>query len=203
MEKLLFSVEDITPNFDMEIVKESYFVIFGYDPTGKAEALSFNDGNEILKDLSGDHAKLKQWFFMGITPIFKTRWRDKHVFPGGLPLYHGPKTNLTSIYVAIMESDRGAKDAGNVLRDMMSKVDINPLMDAALNLAAVTQPQVALIKPAFSLTIKAIEEALIRNGDDIDYTNVFTFKESNSFLAGKHADWGNHKLKLTFSIDVR
>lgn len=160
MSKLLFSLEDITPTRSFEIIKEQYFVIFGYDPAGKAETLSF-EGDNILSSLTGANAKLKQWFFMGVTPIFKIRRKRKHVFPGGLPLYYGHKTDMTSIYLAVVESDQNIRNAGKSLRDFIGKIDTNPLMDAAIKLTTMTQPEAALVKAAFGLTIKAIEEVLI------------------------------------------
>jgi hypothetical protein len=157
--------------------------------------------NNMLRDLTGNHENLKQWFFMGVTPAFKIHKGQKHTFPGGLPLYYGPKTDLTSIYLAVMESDLTSRDTGEALKQLIGSIDINPLMDAALALTDISQPNIALIKPAFSLAIKAIEEVLIRNGDDIEYTNVLTFKQSNSFLIGSHGDWGNHRVDLTFNIE--
>lgn len=200
MEKLLFSVEDITPKTGFELVKEQYFVMFGYDPNGKANELSFDDN--VIPNVIGNDKRLSHWFFGGITPIFKVRKGRKHIFSGGLPLYYGPKTDMTSIYVVVMESDQKSRDAGLVLRDFLKTIDTNSLMQKALELAAaLTQPEITLAKEAFSLAIKALEEALIRNGDDISYTNVFTFKNSNNFLLGTHDNWGNQRVDLTFSVE--
>ena len=203
MGTLLFSIEDIALRKGFERVKETYFVMFGYAPEGNAEEVSF-DGCDVLRELTGEHAKLKQWFFLGYTPIFpiKKGIENKHPFPGGLPLYSGPKTEPTSVYLAVMEHDGALRDAGQALGEFIGRVDTNPLMDAALKLAAATQPQAALVKNAFALAIKGVEVALIRNRDDIDYTNVFTFKGSNGFLVGTHSDWGNHRVDMTFSVEI-
>jgi hypothetical protein len=202
MANLIFSLDDFTALTGWESEKEAYCVTFGYDRNGNAEAIPVT-GVNILADLTGKQTDLKRWFFLGLTPMIKVRKKHKHVFPGGLPIYCGPKSDFISVYLAIMESDEKSRDAGLALREFMKGVDTNPLMKAALALTTMTQPEIAAVNLAVSLAIKGIEEALIRNGDDIDYTNVFTFKESNDYLVGKHTNWGNQRYNLSFSVEVR
>jgi hypothetical protein len=52
MTELLFSLQDIIPKKGFfERRKEIYFVIFGYDPNGKAETLSFESYNTQKRHL--------------------------------------------------------------------------------------------------------------------------------------------------------
>ena len=200
MKKILFSLEEITPYSIKEIMKEQYFVTLIYDPSGGIEELELDEKN-ILKDITGEYSELSKWVFIGVSPIFKLRRKRKHVFPGGLPLYYGAKKDLISIYLAVMESDYKVRKVGGIFKRLTEQKEMNSLLDATLTLTSLAKSEVVLAKKSFGLMIKALERILINNGDDIDYTNVFTFKESNNYLEGV-LQLKSHKFDFKFSVEV-
>jgi hypothetical protein len=75
------------------------------------------------------------------------------------------------------------------------------LFQALGDLSHTGRPPIALVKQAFGLVIKVVEQALLNNRDDIQYTNVFTFKDSNDYLRGNHIV-GNQKVTLEVSVET-
>jgi hypothetical protein len=69
------------------------------------------------------------------------------------------------------------------------------------DLASAAAPQLGLVETAFGLLVKLVEQALLNNRDDIQLTNVFTFKPSNDYLRGSRKI-GNQKVSLTVSAEV-
>lgn len=201
MEKLLVSLEELTSLRGIEKMQEIYIVVLGYDLSGSSNGIAYDDGIDFLPK----NANLKKWVYGFASPIFKIRRKNKHVWPGGLPLFYGEPGDITSIYLAILECDQGSRKAGEkvaALREAMSNKGSNPLIEVALKLSKVASPQIALIQEAFSFTIKGIETALLKNKDDLRYTNVFTFKKSDNYLVGRHDDWGDHRIELTIDVEL-
>lgn len=183
---------------------ETYFVAFGYNIPGSG-GVSKNDApgfgpSESLQGLFPLDSPLSRFFHLVVTPIFKIRKRRTHTFLGGLPLYYGDPGELSSLYLAVMESDRGSRKAGKALSDAMAAMPTDGLFAAIGTLAASANPELALVKQAFGLLVKVIEAALLNNKDDIRYTNVMTFKSGNDWLVGDHSGVGNHRLRMDISV---
>jgi len=197
-EKLLISFDDMTPLRGFEKRQEIYFVFLGYQPGGNADSggsLAEND-NELLDRFIPDHAELKKWFYMGASPVLSMRKKHKHVFPGGYPIYYDVPEDLVSFYVAIMESDQGSRAVGEILQQVFGDDNNKQLTDQVLDLLGA-----GAYKPAFSLAIKALEVVLLNNKDDMRYSNVWTFRKSEDYLAGTHSDWGNQRIAFTVDSD--
>ena len=206
--KLLVTLDDLTVRGSLEIRQEVYMVGLGYrvwegSPTDSKGIEIDHDSSDVLDLLSSDKVgNLKNWYFAFATPIFKIRKRRKHVFPGGLPLFFGQPGDGLSFYMAIMESNEGHREAGKTLRTAVDALDTDGLFDAVLEVAATANPTTALIKTGFSALVKVFELALINKKDEIKYTNVFSFRESNGFLEGSHSDWGNRRAEFTMTAEI-
>ncbi len=200
-DKLLVSLENVTPLRGAEKMQEIYFIILGYDIEGNGRAPLQTDGENFLKSLLPENTDTSKWFFDLATPVFKMRRKRRHVFPGGLPLYYADPGKIASFYFAIIESDRGQRELGQIIKEEKEKINVNPLIDKIAAVASMANPTTALIKEGWGLAIKAIETLLIKNGDDIRYTNVFTFKESDNYLIGSHDDWGNQRMDFTVEVE--
>lgn len=206
---LLFSLENLKIFRDLEIFTETYFVTLGtsfdVQEAGACSPKTDNAAAEVSGEVRGllPGEGLGRWFHVSTTPIFRLRRNRRHVFPGGLPLYYSktrPGT-VTSVYLAVMESDRRARDVSELLAATMAEL---PTTGAFVALQQVTQtdaPDLMLLKQAFGLLVKVVEQALINNHDDICYTNVFSFKPSNDYLRGRF-QVGSHKVSLTLSSEV-
>lgn len=207
--RLLFSVDEIEIERDREMFTETYFVSLGYAATlqdGKCHAVTGNEApkatDEILDLITPTDVGLKDWFHITTSPIFKLRRRRAHSFVGGLPLYYGVPGAVSSVYLAVMEGDKRARQAGEAIRKAVDKLPTTGVFDALGKLAAVgATAEIALVKEAFSLVVKVVEQALINNRDDISYTNVFTFKESNDYLRGVRKV-NNQRVALTVSAET-
>ncbi len=202
-EKLLISIEDVTPLRGMERIQEIFFVFLGYDVSGNAiKAPLAVAENPLLERITPQDANLTKWFYMGASPVIQMRKGRVHVFPGGYPVFYGEPGDIVSFYLAIIESDRGARQIGEIMKEVTSDISANPLIDAAATLAGTAAPQVALVKEAFGLLIKGVEAALINNRDDIRYTNVLTFRKREEYLRGSHSDWGNQRVAFTLESEM-
>jgi len=200
--KLLISIEDVTPLRGIEKVQEIFFLFLGYDVSGQAQKAPLPDDNPLLNRVKPENAALENWFYFGASPIIKMRKNRKHVFPGGYTVYYGEPPEIVSFYFAIIESDRGARDVGRMIESVMAAKAANPLIEAAATLLGATSPQLAVVREAFGLVIKGLEVALINNRDDIRYTNVLTFREREGYLAGTHEDWGNQRVAFTLRVET-
>jgi hypothetical protein len=208
-QKLLFSVDDIEIDRDVEMFTETYFVSLGFAVTaegGRCKPVTSNEPrsatSEALDLLIPFDAALGSWFHVTTSPLFRIRRRRVHPFVGGLPMYYGAPGVVSSIYVAVMEGDKNARKAGEVLAAAMSDLPTDGVFAAIGKLASAgAAPELALVKEAFSLVVKIVEQALINNRDDIQYTNVFTFKASNNYLRGVRKV-NNHKVSLTVSAET-
>ena len=188
-DKLLITIENLTSHRGFEKVQELYFIILGIDPSGNAGTVKSGDGESVslLDRVLPEGLDASKFFFNAVTPIFKIRRRRQHDFPGGLPLFYGVPGDLISIYLAVVESDRGARELGQALGQMPTEL---PEGLVGGNLTA-----------AFPWLIKSFEMALLHNKDDIRYTNVFTFRERDDFMAGTHS-FSNQRVSLTMSVDA-
>jgi hypothetical protein len=195
-DKLLIELENFTMLRGAEKRQEVYFVFLGYDPEGKASAKARNlavKENPELDPFVPAEKSLKKYFYMGSSPIFRVRKHRTHVFPGGYPIYYDVPSDIVSFYMAVVESDRGARKIFPEL--FKSKGPARTLLDQAVALLKVTKPELALIQEAFGLIIKAVELVILQ--DDIRYTNVLTFKKHDGYLAGTHDSWGNQRVAFT------
>lgn len=198
--KLLTSIENVRIHRDIEIVTETYFVALGYDLQGKASN-DVTELDETLSVLMPQDKGLSRFFHLVTTPIFKIRKRQTHQFLGGLPIYYGAPGPVSSLYLAVLESDKGAREAGATLGKVMKEIPTDGLFEILGTLAATAVPQVELIKQGFSLLVKVVEAALLGSKDRLRYTNVLTFKESNDWLVGTHENVGNDRVSITLSVE--
>jgi hypothetical protein len=206
--QLLFSVEDVRVNRDIEIFTETYFVSLGYAADPGADgctAVTNNCAHTVRPDelelITPSNVALAKWFHITTSPIFRIRRHRKHTFVGGLPLYFGSPGTISSVYLAVLEGDRRARQAGQSIRQAMEVLPTEGVFQALGALSHTGSPPIALVKQAFGLVIKVVEQALLNNRDDIQYTNVFTFKESNDYLRGNHIV-GNQKVTLEVSVET-
>ena len=173
-------------------------MVLGYEISDEATREKMPDDFQQLDHLLPSGTEIaSKIFYAWTSPMFKVRKGQKHVFPGGLPLYHGSPGPITSLYLAVMESDQGARDLGQLLQN--NNESLNSFADLAGNITA--GASVAVVKDAFKFLIKGVETILLANKDDIRYTNVFTFKESDDWMAGVHTDWGNHRIEMTIEVE--
>lgn len=182
--KLLVTLVDYTP-IKGESLQESYFVILGYDPDGKAEDSEIVDGEGFLGGAATPEAKLTRWYYGQVTPIINIRKNTRHTFPGELVLHYGPLPTLTQFYFAAMDSDRGSRDAGKVLGDAFASGpdfagDVATLLGAGM-------PTVSVVRQGFSILQKGISALLLSNKDDVRYSNIFSLRDTNDYLQGIHA----------------
>jgi hypothetical protein len=203
MDKLLVSLRELVPLRGRERMQEIYIVTLGYDPAGKADSIEHPaDGSAFFEALKPENAKLRKWYYGIVTPILKIRKGKGKRFPGGLPLFYGEPGKFVSFYFAVWESDKRGREAGRVLSGLMKKAEADPLLGSVLEIAKIARPTANRIASSFPMAIKAIEVALLKNKDDLRYTNVFTFRKSEDFLAGTHRDWGDHRIKLTIDAKI-
>lgn len=200
-DKLLVSLEDITPLRGRERIQEIYFIILGYDIEGRGRDPLQTEGKNFLEILLPENFKNQKWFFDLATPIFKMRKKRKHPFPGGLTLYYGEPGEIASFYFAVIESDRKIREFGEMLAKTRKDLNVEPLIDRIGEVASMANPTIKVIKEGWGLAIKVLETLLIKNGDDIRYTNVFTFRESDNYLRGSHSDWGNQRMNFTIDVE--
>jgi hypothetical protein len=201
-DKMLISIEDVTPLRGVEKIQEIFFLFLGYDVTGQAKKVPLSSDNEQLTRIRPQNTPLEKWFYFGASPIIKMRKNRKHVFPGGYTVFYGVPGEIVSFYFAIVESDRGARDIGKMIQSITAARAANPLIESAASLLGAASPQIAAIREAFGLIIKGLEVALINNRDDIRYTNVLTFRESDGYLVGTHDDWGNQRIAFTLQVEM-
>jgi hypothetical protein len=196
MPRLLASINHITM-FRGELNPEIYFVVL----QRKADARPNSDALQAValgEDISG-------WFSLEVTPQFKLRKRENHTFIGGLPIFEGDPGEKSTVYLAVVDSDRGARHIGGVLSDLFTKKrgdeSALSLVKQVARLIKQGDMTTSMAKTALSLLIKGVEVALINNRDDIQYTNVFTFKTSNDYLAGK-TPFSNQRVRGELEVEV-
>jgi hypothetical protein len=206
---LCVTLEDVTVLDDREDTWELYFLVLGYDLTGKADQTKtpYVDGsNDFLGNvITSKGLILKKWFYSTVTPIFQIERTYKHSFPGGLPLHYGESDDVVSFYFAILDSDQPSRNIGEAINKIFINGEnkaVNSFLDEIGELLkkADDLPIEALkgtIKQAFGLLINSVTTILINNKDDLKYTNVFTFASYNNYLIGSHDDWGNQRMKFT------
>ncbi|MEO0321758.1 MAG: hypothetical protein AAF447_02295 [Myxococcota bacterium] len=206
--KLLVTLDDLTVRGSLEIRQEIYMVGLGYrvwdgTPT-KSEGIAIDhDSSDVMDSIAPDRlGSLQNWYFAFATPIFKIRKRRRHVFPGGLPLFLGDPGENVSFYLAIMESDEGHREAGKTMAKAVDALKPDGLFDAIFKVAETAAPQAALVKQGFSALVKVFELALLNKKDEIKYTNVFSFRNSNDYLEGSHSDFGNRRAKFTMTAEL-
>lgn len=193
MGKLLVEINDFTPLRGGELIQEIYMIVLGLN-TQQHESSSAPDSPDlrIIED-----PKLLGWYYLQVTPIIQCKRGQKHTFPGGLPIFYNDPGDLASIYLAFMESDaklRKSKDLIAVLKESVQGISdiLAPLL---------TTPTFAVAKQLLPLLLKVIETALIKNNDDLRYTNVLTFRKGENFLTGTHADFGNQRIDFTLTVE--
>lgn len=198
--KLLVSLEDLTMRRGMEIIQEVYIVVLGFNPygTGQTKPL-ITDSDPLLDRLFPDGSDGRNFFYGEVTPIFKMKKNRKHVFPGGLPLFYGFPSSLTSFYMAVMESDRGAREIGKLLAD--NKKMMKETLDELKVLPQLAQSaKFDLVRASFLAMTQVLQSLLLNNKDDLRYSNVFTFRQEEDYLAGVHENWGDHRVGMTLEV---
>ena len=200
---LLVSLEDITILRDREAWPEIYFVVVGYDTNGRIQDLAWPREARSVNLPLPKGALAGKVFYLWISPITSVRRGRKHVFPGGLPLFYGDPGKLTSLYFAVMESDERGGDVGKALQSYLEanqEANYKSFLSLATGITDTTQIEV--VKQAFQFLIGAVQTFFINSRDDIRYTNVFTFREQEGYLAGTHSDWGNQRVSLTLEVEA-
>ncbi|MFQ5669101.1 MAG: hypothetical protein ACE5HD_01120 [Acidobacteriota bacterium] len=200
-DRLLISLDDMTPLRGRETVQEIFFILLGYDPRGKAGEMPLAETYPQVARVLPEGASLRKWFYAGVTPVITMRKGIKHRFPGGFPLYDCLPPEIVSFYFAVIESDRSARDTARILAGIQGGSNEPSLIRDASDLITSMQPGGAILRQALGLLVKGVEVALINNRDDIRYTNIFTFKSRENYLAGTHTDWGNQRIALTLRVE--
>ncbi len=157
-------------------------------------------------------------------------WRSKemmvqkgrlHQCLDGYPLFYGSPNRQASIYVAVLENNgqnnitqlNTEEHSGDLQAALKSFQEIHYELSNVLNeerkkIVYLTKREKKIsenfdtIKKAFSLLIKTFETAAVKEGHQIRYTNVFTFKENDEWLEGGHQDWGDHRMAMTIKVEV-
>jgi hypothetical protein len=186
LDKLLVTLEELTP-LRGERMQEIYFVILCHDPHGKPESFKVPQGKSILAELLPNAPDLDKFFYGVVTPIVPMRLRKPHCFDGELCLFHGVPGELKSLYLAVVESDSPDRNLGQSIRETHQSINSELL------------PEQKDHGAAFAWMVRVLELALLRKGDQLCYSNVFTFHKQDDYLAGNHTfanQW------ISFNLEV-
>ena len=199
-EKLLVSLEDLTPLRGRERLQEIYIVTLGYNVNSLKPSSSLPKNDTILDLLLTKRHWVNKYFFARITPVFSIRRGRKHQFTNGLPLFYEVPGKQVSFYFAVMESDRPQRDWRELLAE--KKPDFADIIKALDPLEAdIHNGKVSGLISAYKLLITGLQEYLRRCKDDLRYANVFTFRKSEGYLGGIHDNWGNQRVAFTLSVE--
>lgn len=142
------------------------------------------------------------WFSLQVSPVFQMQREQPWHFIGGLPIYVGEPAPRASVYFAILESDRRSRHAGVVLGEIFNERgdrSARALITSAAR--ALRGPPASVLRPAFSLLIRAIEGTLRANHDDLRYTSIFTMKQANGFLMGQSILFNNGRIQGVINVE--
>ena len=83
-----------------------------------------------------------------------------------------------------MEDDKGYRNLGKIIEEVAGKIDINEMIDKALNLTSLADPKVFALKSAFKLLFHGVTTALQDNKDDIVQEISFSSLVHQNYHAG-------------------
>ncbi|MEO1053471.1 MAG: hypothetical protein AAFX87_22745 [Bacteroidota bacterium] len=206
MGRLTVKLNDLTVMKGFERKQEIYFVIFGYDPNGKAgdHKINFKDGDaqkeaeNLFNPIMPGYENLKKWYFSQMTPIVKVKKKLKKTFFGGVVLFDGKVSDLTSFYLAILDSDGKSRDVGDKLENVFKNLGDGD--DSLLKAILEGNPQAALLEKGFNFISGTVVDILQKNKDDVKYTGIFTFDKNDDFSVGEH-EIVDFKVKFNFEVD--
>jgi hypothetical protein len=194
MKNLRVVIDEIKYLGDQKEARNFYFAILRFNRSSKY----VNLGNDIIRELFPNGSKLSKWFSLEISPVFSIpKGAYWHAYINKYPIYDGDIIDPLNIYVAVMETKGSPRRdiMKSLLDDEAIKRGIDSLTDFMGDTAwSLTKPD--SLKTIFSLLIKLIETSLINAQDDIRYTNVFTFRDNNGFLAIYPTQWYNQNVRI-------
>ena len=189
--------------------REIYVISFASDLRGVSNhrPKAVGASNQTLQDLTPDVDAAMKIFVVAVSNIFYHIDKDQPVSLSGDGIVLYPPADpqgMLALHVAIVESDRKARDFGALLKKIFSNDEVKTGMkQIAILVASTGNVPAQLVTGLMGVATTILGEALVNNGDDILFSHNHSGLDISAYggsKEGKDYTIQNKKVKATLRI---